>query len=458
MANPENINSKANMDNQANITGIDYVHETYLNMHREDVQEGLKEDRFYNYFYNLLENGTNYCKFSNARLVKSIDEEWVAAIEEAMPSLHYVIVHPRKFIEEDREVVNVAMARNITTESIRHLLQHSNLIDEYKEDGTVVPNRILNVFKEESINIYENRFVCTLVAELQYFVNKRFNMIFEASKDEVGAFFEMKSRVDNYTEVIEYNLSVNIREKQTDVDNETENNNIFARIIKIHQQVNMLAATEFIGMMRRYPAVSHPIVKTNAIGKNKDYKACHKLWNFIHSYNRVGYKVNIVKQEPVISRQFERDIYNTLIRDYTMLHNNMEFYNDIDVDRPLKKKEMDVKKIRQLLDEIVRNTDLSDANLRKLVTKELTDLQAKRKAELAEQERIEKQKKQEIRKNQTGALERENMEGSRERTEAKTGKRSINVGEESGNANENIRLMRQKRRERRAARKAKKKS
>lgn len=52
----------------------------------------------------------------------------------------------------------------------------------------------------------------------------------------------------------------------------------------------MLAATEFIGMMRRYPAVAHPIVKTNAIGKNKDYKACHKLWNFIHSYNRVGIK------------------------------------------------------------------------------------------------------------------------------------------------------------------------
>ena len=28
----------------------DYVHETYLNMNREDVQERLKEDKFYNYF------------------------------------------------------------------------------------------------------------------------------------------------------------------------------------------------------------------------------------------------------------------------------------------------------------------------------------------------------------------------------------------------------------------------
>ena len=107
-----------------NTEGIGYVHETYRKMNREDVQEQLKDDKFYNYFYNLLENASNYCKFSNAKLVKSIDEEWVREIEEAMPSLHYVIVHPRKFIEEEREVVNVAMARNITTESIRHLLQH----------------------------------------------------------------------------------------------------------------------------------------------------------------------------------------------------------------------------------------------------------------------------------------------------------------------------------------------
>lgn len=321
-------------------------------------------------------------------------------IEAAIPSLHYVITHPRKFIEEEREVVNVAMARNITTESIRHLLQHSDLIDEYREDGTVIPNRILNVYKEESINIYENRFICTLIAELQYFVNKRFNVIFEASKDELGTFFEMESRVDNYTEVVEYNLSVKIREKQTDVGNETENNNIFARIIKIHQQVNMLAATEFIGMMKRYPAVTHPIVKTNVIGKNKDYKACHKLWNFIHSYNRVGYKVNIVKQEPVINRELERDIYNTFIRDYAMIHNYMEFSDEPDVKRPVSEKEMDVRQIRQLLDEMICKSRLNDAALRKIILKELADLQAKHKQEAAELERINRQKRKEIRKNQ----------------------------------------------------------
>lgn len=399
----------------ANTESTGFVQETYLNMNRKDVQEQLNEDKFYNYFYNLLENGSNYCQFTNAKLVKSIDPEWVEAIEEAIPSLHYAVTNPRKFIEEEREVVNVAMARNITTESVRHLLQHSDLIDEYREDGTVIPNRILNIFKEESINIYENRFICTLIAELQYFINKRFNVIFEVSKDEIETFFELQSRIDNYTEVVEYNLTVKIKEKQTDVNNEGENNNIFARIIKIHQQINMLAATEFVSMMKRYPAVMHPIIKTNVIGKNKDYIACHKLWNFIHNYDRVGYKVNIVKREPVISREFERDIYNTLIRDYAVLHHNMELTNEIDITRPPKEKEMGVKQIRQLLDEIVRSTNLGDAALKKLIANELADLQAKRKQELAELERVNRQKIREIRKNQVrqgeGRIALEEIEG-----------------------------------------------
>lgn len=71
--------------------------------------------------------------------------------------------------------------------------------------------------------------------------------------------------------------------------------------------------------MRAYPLVRHPIVKTNAIGKNQYYKACHKLWNYIHAYERVGYKIDMVKQEPMITRELEQDIYNSFIWDYVMM-------------------------------------------------------------------------------------------------------------------------------------------
>ncbi len=59
----------------ANVESTGFVQETYENMNRKEMQERLKDDKFYNYFYNLLENASNYCKFSNAKLVKSIDED-----------------------------------------------------------------------------------------------------------------------------------------------------------------------------------------------------------------------------------------------------------------------------------------------------------------------------------------------------------------------------------------------
>ncbi len=112
---------------------------------------------------------------------------------------------------------------------------------------------------------------------------------------------------------------------------------------------------------------------------------------------------------------------------------------------------MDVKQIRQLLDEIVRNTELSDANLRKLLVKELTDIQTRRKAELAEQERINRQKKREIQRNQLKSSEEGASSASKtDRTEgrAKEGSKGIS---------ERARLMRQKRRDKLAEKKAKKK-
>lgn len=370
----------------------DVVKNTYEKLHRQ-MGKDLESDEFYQYFYNLLETGMNYCTFTNVRLQKEVDEDWIAAIEKALPSLHHCVMNPRKFIEEEREVVNIAMARNITSESIRHLTQHSNLIDKYDEDGTVIPNRILNVFKEESLNIYENRFICTLVAELQHFVNKRYNVIFENSKNELGSFFELESRIDNYTEAVEYKIRVNIRDKQTDVDNEKENEDIFARLDKIHRHVNGLAATEFIAEMRQLPPVRHPIVKTNVIGKNSHYKKCYDLWNFIYSYDKVGYRVNLVRQEPVISREFERDIFNNLLWNYTMIHNQVEDPALLDIDRPKKEKTVDVKYIRQVLDEIVRGSDIPDNNLRKIVMNELTSLQAKHKSQNHVKEKIKKRKR-----------------------------------------------------------------
>ncbi len=379
---------------EENIDNIESVYQKMI----ANLPKELIEDKYYQYFFNLMETGSNYCNFVSSRLVKSIDEEWVKAIEDTLPAIWNVVINPRKFIEENREVVNIAMARNISAESIQHLLQHSNMIDQVNEDGTVVPNRILNVFKEESLNTYENRFICTLILELQRFINKRFEVIFDSSKDERGIFFEMESVVDNYTENINYKLEIKIREKQTELENESENVNVFNRISKIHKQINDLASCGFMTTMRQFPLVRHPIVKTNAIGKNLNYNACYKLWNYIHTYDRIGYKVDMVKQEPMMTKELERDIYNSFLWDYFMLRNYVDQSDIMNIERPKRQKEITVKYIRQVLDEIIRGLDMPEANVRKLIMNELLELQSKYRAEKTNAEEAEKSRAKRHRK------------------------------------------------------------
>ena len=105
-----------------------------------------------------------------------IDMDWVETIEKALPSIDKAIRENRRFIAVEDEVVPIEKSRRITTESVRHLAQHTNLISRV-EDDMVTPERILNVRREESYAIYENRFLVLLLDTALRFVEQRFSAI-----------------------------------------------------------------------------------------------------------------------------------------------------------------------------------------------------------------------------------------------------------------------------------------
>lgn len=347
----------------------------------KSVKDEMSKDGFYQYFHNLIESGSKYYKFSNKKLYKHIDTVWVEEIEKAIDHLEAVINNPRKFIEEDRQVINIGLAKNVTPESIQHLSMHGDMVDAIREDGTVIPNRILNIYKEESLNTYENRFIATLLGELQTFVNRRVDVIFENTKDEYGGRLDIETTIDNYTEIINYKMQIHIEEKQSTTDNNKQNNDIFGRIAKIHQRINDLSSSKFVTVMMQYPTVKHPVVKTNAIAKNPDYIACYALWNFLHSYDRIGYKVRVVEQEPIISRSFEDDINTDILLDYLILKKYMKDIDVSDIHREKQVPDRNPKFIRQVIEEILDYYgDMSDAEVKRRVVKELSNAQLERRA------------------------------------------------------------------------------
>ncbi len=100
----------------------------------------------------------------------TVDFSWVDAINETLPYLDKIIRNPRRFITTEEDIIIIEKTKKVTEESIKHLAQNTGLIQDIDDKGFVKPKKLLNVFKEETIDLYENRFIFTLVNHLYVFI------------------------------------------------------------------------------------------------------------------------------------------------------------------------------------------------------------------------------------------------------------------------------------------------
>ena len=131
----------------------------------------------------------------------TIDYSWVDVLDESIPYLDNIIRNPRRFIVSEEDIVPIEKTKKVAEESIKHLAVHTNLIQDVDEDGMVKPIKLLNVFKEETIDLYENRFVYSLITNLYTFVREQ--MTYEeqsaSNKEERSVHYEANTSFDNRT-------------------------------------------------------------------------------------------------------------------------------------------------------------------------------------------------------------------------------------------------------------------
>ena len=123
----------------------------------------LKQEKIYPLYMGSIAEGKNDYKISQVYTKKNYDDSWITTLEECIVPLDTIVRNPRKFIIIEEDIVDVSLARSISIESVKHLAQHTNLIAAVKKDGSIIPSKILNTSKEESFEIYENRFIYTLI-------------------------------------------------------------------------------------------------------------------------------------------------------------------------------------------------------------------------------------------------------------------------------------------------------
>lgn len=349
------------------------------------VERTLENDRYFQYLFEIVQAGNNTIHQNNRVLHKVVDERWLTVVEEGLTSIFNIVDKPRRFIATTEEVVPVALARKITADSVRHISQNTQFITTNAK-GDIQPTKVLNVTTEESFDLYENRFVYHLIQRLFAFVDKRTDVIFWSTGDETCNTMCMESKIDDAYEEISYKVEMTVKNRQSFAENDNDNMDLFKRIDRVRRMSRTLRASSFCDIMNGCAKVRSPIQRTNLMMKDPDYRNCYKLWQFIESYDEVGYSIEEQDTALEFDEEYQTQMYINLITNYTIFKSLLE-------SDPRKLTEIATKKrrpvkpkfIKKIQEEIVDNCDIPDVEVRKVFIEEVTQAQLDAEAKLAEE-------------------------------------------------------------------------
>ena len=258
----------------------------------QDALGTMQENVIYDDMNRLVDSGRLNVSMNRKLMEKSIDVSWVEAIENGLLHVDNIVRNPSRTIVDVEEIVPIALSRKTTVESIKHLAQHTDLIQSVDEKrGTVTPSKILNVYKEESLVTYENRFVNTLIDRLYIFIMTRYEKLAEIEKDEEVYAMEAENQIDDHEGNL-LNIKISIDTKRSLEATNDSGYTIWQRVERLKKTIEGYKGSELCTTLGNN-FVQPPIMRTNAIMKNVDLKACLALWQYILSYDKVGYEINV---------------------------------------------------------------------------------------------------------------------------------------------------------------------
>lgn len=276
----------------------------------------------YSEILSALAAGCGTARFSEKLMLRSIDEMWVSAIERCLPALDELIRKPARYIAETEEVLPIELTKRVSGRSVAHLARHTDYISR-NEYGELTPTKLLNVFREDSLLTYENKFLNTLISRLYLFIGKRAKIAEEAGADEKLENFEFESAFEHGEGRGRIKIEVEYSERNTE---ETARKpflgtGLWHRVQRLNEIVSGYMQSSFVKAMdKNY--IRPPVMRTNAILKNKYFNECLALWEFIESYEDAGYGITVSETVKDVPDEYVKEIYALAAQNYLVfLHN-----------------------------------------------------------------------------------------------------------------------------------------
>lgn len=232
---------------------------------------------------------------------KILDEEQFNEIEKVVPFLLKIIDKPRSFIRSLEEKVPVETAKRINHKAIAKLSQDSN--DWYARTLLAVkPKKVVADINEGTIDLYENRFICSLTDRIAELVAVRRQHYQDALKniDDNNAIWAMDK---DYHTTSSFQLFNKITKRQANHEESSYRVKIAEELKKIEdveKKIRIIKRSDFYRVLHKKRKVTDPIQKTNILMFEFNYNQAYKLWKYlnqIHEEDKLENQVDIIKDE-----------------------------------------------------------------------------------------------------------------------------------------------------------------
>lgn len=245
----------------------------------------------------VAEAGKESDKLLATKYLCRIDEDWIKAIEEGLEFVEKAVAEERQFIRTNGEVVPIEKVKKISKDSVEHLAKHSDMITHVpeEEDALLVPDKLYMVEKLSDYAVYENRFLYMMLTYIKSFIEFRIEKIEKLRRTYVG---DMAVNKEIKTKKRTLKIKTEIYEERTDnpypVPDE-KSANLVKRIHDCRSIIDALLDTDLMTQVAKTPMIKPPIVKTNVLKMNNNFKNALALYDYIASYKGEGFTYEEVK-------------------------------------------------------------------------------------------------------------------------------------------------------------------
>lgn len=221
-----------------------------------------------------------------------IDETWIQEIEDNLIYIEKAIAEERQFIRTNSEVVPIEKVKKISRESVVHLARHSDYITRsFDKTENIIPDKILMVEKLSDYAVYENRFLYMLLIFIRDFIEYRLSKIKKLrSSYESNFYLNKKFKNNNH----EYNFELKFYDYQSNNQYPLKDellDSLIKRLEDLLEIVDSHLKKQIMIDVSKTPVIKPPIVKTNVLKNNNNFKHALALYEYLASYTNLGYEI-----------------------------------------------------------------------------------------------------------------------------------------------------------------------